>query len=282
MPNPRPAGAFTHTPPPAASDRDGRRRSPLAPARSIAGALATTGALLPAWAALRAVHPPASERVPRRYFQGLLRALRVAAHVHGAPQSGSVLFVANHISWMDIPVLGAQVHAAFVAKREVADMGLVGRFADIGQTIYVDRSQRHRSDEQAGAIARRLAAGGNVILFPEGTSGDGVRVLPFKSSLFASAVRAGVPGLRVQPVSLAYTEVNGLPVTRNRLIELAWIGDMDFAPHLFEMMRLGRIRADLFFHEPVLATDFPDRKALARHCEQEVARGYARLTGRAD
>ncbi|MFN7176518.1 MAG: lysophospholipid acyltransferase family protein [Thermaurantiacus sp.] len=254
----------------------------FAPARGIAGALATTGALLPAWAALRAVHPPTSERVPRRYFRGLLRALRVSAHIHGTPDSGGVLFVANHISWMDIPVLGAQVHAAFVAKREVADMGLVGRFADIGQTIYVDRSQRHRSSEQAGAIARRLATGSNVILFPEGTSGDGVRVLPFKSSLFASATHGGLAGLRVQPVSLAYTEINGLPVTRNRLLELAWIGDMDLAPHLFEMMRLGRIRADIQFHAPVEAGDFPDRKALARHCEREVAMGYARLTGRAD
>jgi 1-acyl-sn-glycerol-3-phosphate acyltransferase len=282
MPTSGPAGAPTAAAslPPRPSGRGALRQ--LAPARGIAGALATTGAFLPAWAALRAVHPPTSTRVPRRYFQSLLRALRVSAHVHGTPDSGGVLFVANHISWMDIPVLGAQVHAAFVAKREVADMGLVGRFADIGQTIYVDRSQRHRSSEQASEIARRLASGANVILFPEGTSGDGVRILPFKSSLFASAANGGLAGLRVQPVSLAYTEINGLPVTRNRLLELAWIGDMDLAPHLFEMMRLGRIRADIQFHAPVAAGDFADRKALARHCEQEVAGGYARLTGRAD
>jgi len=247
----------------------------MAPARTVASAVAVTGALLPAFWALKLVNPPASQRVPQLYLRALARALGLETRVHGTPVSGSVLYVSNHLSWIDIPVLGSQVHATFVAKREVAEMGLLGRLADLGGTIYVDRSRRLESGAQASSIAERLRRGGNVILFPEGTSGDGRRVLPFKSALFAAS--AGVRGLRVQPVSLAYTAVNGLPVTRNRVLDIAWIGDMAFAPHLAEVTRLGRIRAELLFHEPIEVREDADRKALARQCHAVVARGYARL-----
>lgn len=250
------------------------RRS-VGPARTLAGAVAVTGALLPAFYALRLVHRPASERLPHLYMRGLARALGIETKVHGEPVSGTVLYVSNHLSWVDIPVLGSRLHGSFVAKREVADMGLVGRFADLGQTIYVDRTRRLASSAQASEIAARLRDGGNIILFPEGTSGDGRRVLPFKSSLFAAA--QGVDRLRVQPVSLAYTAINGLPVTRNRILDIAWIGDMEFAPHLMEVTRLGRIRAELLFHAPIEVGPETDRKALARQCHQIVARGYARL-----
>jgi 1-acyl-sn-glycerol-3-phosphate acyltransferase len=250
-------------------------RHAFGPARTVAGALAVTGALVPAYLALRLVHRPTSERVPRLYLRGLARTLGIASKVHGQPVSGRVLYVANHLSWIDIPVLGGHLNASFVAKREVSDMGYIGRLADMGQTLYVDRSRRRDSAAQADEIAARLAAGGNVILFPEGTSNDGIRVLPFKSALFSVVDR--VQGLRVQPVTLAYTEVNGLPITRHRVLDIAWIGDMELAPHVVEVARLGRIRAEILFHEPVEAGAFPSRKALASHCHQVISRGYGAL-----
>jgi 1-acyl-sn-glycerol-3-phosphate acyltransferase len=186
--------------------------------------------------------------------------------------------VLNHLSWLDIPVVGGHVRGSFVAKAEVGDMGFVRRLADLQRTIYVERERRSRVPLQAGAIVDRLAGGGNVILFPEGTSNDGVRVLPFKSSLFSVLQDERAAGFRIQPLTLAYTQVNGLPLTRNRLIELAWIGDLDLGPHLIACMKLGRIRARIVPHEPVRLQDFGwSRKALARHCQQVVADGYRAL-----
>ncbi len=250
-------------------------RHAVGPARTVAGALAMTGTLVPAFLAVRAVHRPASAHLPRLYLGGLARALGIATITHGEAISGRVLYVANHLSWLDIPVLGGRLQASFVAKREVAEMGLISRLAGLGQTLYVDRGKRHDSRAQASEIAGRLAAGGNVILFPEGTSNDGIRVLPFKSSLFAAA--GLVEGLRIQPVTIAYTQVNGMPVTRNRVLDIAWIGDMELAPHVFDVARLGRIRAELLFHEPVEASAFASRKALASHCHAVVSRGYEAL-----
>ncbi len=118
------------------------------------------------------------------------------------------------------------------------------------------------------AIVERLAAGENVILFPEGTNSDGIAVLPFKSALFA-AIEGGGDGedFLIQPVTLAYTRLNGMPITRERLPEIAWIGDTALMPHLLAFMSLGKVRAEILFHPPVRLGDFPDRKALARHCQ---------------
>jgi 1-acyl-sn-glycerol-3-phosphate acyltransferase len=220
--------------------------------------------------------------LPRLFHAGLSRALGLQVVTHGQPaRQGATLFVANHLSWADIPLLGARIpRAAFIAKSDVGDWGLVGRFADLAHTVYVDRARRLGAGEQRDSIASRLARGDRLILFPEGTNGDGVRVLPFKSALFG--VADGVPGLVLQPVTLAYTRINGLPVTRRTLPALAWVGDTELVPHVRDFAALGRVRAEIIFHAPVRAADFPDRKALARHCEAEVAGGYRWLmrTGR--
>lgn len=269
---------------PVAAPVDARRRRPasalpfqrMGAVKSVAGALAATGALIGPAYALR-MGRGHSGSLPMLWHRAISRALGVRSSVLGTIESGSVLYVLNHLSWLDIPVVGSHLQGAFVAKSEVGDMGMVGFLADIQRTIYVERERRHRSADQAGEIARRLRAGENVILFPEGTSNDGVRILPFKSSLFSVVEGAGTDALRIQPLTLAYTHLNGLPITRNRLIELAWIGDMDLAPHALDCMRLGRIEARLLAHAPVRRSDFADRKALTRHCQAVIADGYRHL-----
>ncbi len=215
--------------------------------------------------------------LPWLFHRALIRSLGVSVLRHGQPvRGGPVLFVANHLSWADIPLLGSQLRgAAFIAKAEVAGWGAVGTLATMARTVYVERESRLRVAEQRDGIAARLAKGERLILFPEGTNSDGVQVLPFKSALFGAA--QAVPGLTIQPVSLAYTRVNGLPVTRRQLPSLAWVGDTELMPHALDFMGLGRVRAELIFHPPVQAVDFPDRKALARHCEALVAAGYRQL-----
>jgi len=238
---------------PALADRPFQRMGAV---KSFAGAIAATGALLPPAIAVRLVNRGAAGRMPILWHRIVSRSLGVRTHVSGTAASGSVLFVCNHISWLDIPVLGSRIEGSFVAKAEVEQMGMVGFLADMQETIYVDREQKSRSRAQANDILERLRAGGNVILFPEGTSNDGVRI---------------------QPVSLAYTHLNGLPLTRHRLMDIAWVGDMELGSHALDFMRLGRIDAAICFHEPVRRADFSDRKALARHCQSVISGGYRRL-----
>ncbi|MFQ3666517.1 MAG: lysophospholipid acyltransferase family protein [Sphingomonadaceae bacterium] len=244
--------------------------------RTVAGALAATGALVPTYLAVRNLSPRARLRLQTLYLDWLARSIGLRLHVHGEPAPGPVLFVSNHLSWLDIVALGARLEGAFVAKAEVGRMALVNFLANLRETIYVEREQRSRASDQANRIVERLAAGGNVILFPEGTSNDGLRIFPFKSTLFAGLDQ--LSEVRIQPITIAYTELNGLPLTRNRLLELAWIGDMELAPHAMDVSRLGRVRADIVAHEAVRAADFPDRKALARHCRTEIEASYRRFT----
>jgi 1-acyl-sn-glycerol-3-phosphate acyltransferase len=264
-----------------------RHRSPprhqrLGPAKGIAGAIATASVLVPAELALRTFTGGRRSHLPGLFHRSLAHALGIRITTHGVPArrsgekakrtGGGVLFVSNHVSWADIPVLGARIPAAFVAKSEVSEWGLVGWLATLARTVYVDRSRPTRAGVQRDAIAERLGAGDSIILFPEGTNSDGTQVLPFKSSLFA--VTDSLPDVLIQPVTIAYTRVNGMPVTRARLPDLAWVGDTELMPHAVGFMGLGRVRAEIRFHAPVRAADFADRKALAKHCHTMISDAY--------
>ncbi len=191
------------------------------------------------------------------------------------------LYVANHVSYLDIPVLGALIRGAFVAKSEVRGWPGFGFLATLQDTVFVarlaSRTARHRDE-----LASRLADEESLILFPEGTSGDGNRVLPFKSALLSAAeTRPDGKPLTVQPVSIAYTKLDDLPLGRGLRPLFAWYGDMDLAPHLWQLAGLGRLTVVVRFHPPVTLAQFGSRKALANHCQAEVARGVAAaLTGR--
>ncbi len=248
--------------------------------RTFAGTGVAAAVLVPFELAMRRVSPKTRPRVPWLFHRALTRSLGIHVVVHGRQaRGGGVLFVANHLSWADIPVLGSRILAAFVAKAEVAGWGPVGWLSTLSRTVYVDRERRQATGTARNAIVERLAAGENVILFPEGTNSDGVAVLPFKSALFA-AIEGGTGNgddFVIQPVTLAYTRLNGMPITRERLPDIAWIGDTALMPHLLAFMSLGRVRAEIAFHPPVRIGDFADRKALARHCHDVVADGYRRL-----
>lgn len=250
------------------------RHQRFGPAKTMLGTAAALSLLIAPQLVARRVRPDAHPRLPRLFHRLFAHALGIRTTVHGTPaRARGVLFVANHLSWADIPVLGARLLGHFVAKSEVGAMGAVGWLADLQRTIYVERERRHATPAQRSEIATRLAAGGNIILFAEGTTGDGVAVLPFKSALFS--VGDGVDDLLIQPVTLAYTHLNGLPLRRAMLPHIAWTGDMMLAPHAMDFMRLGRVDAQVRLHPAVRASQFSDRKALARHCEATIAAGYA-------
>ena len=236
-----------------------------------------TLACIPVQMALLAVKAPARRRFPQWYHRRCLRLLGLRIEIYGTVSTTRpTLFVSNHVSYLDITVLGALLPASFIAKSEVASWPFFGLLAKLQRTVFIARDARRAAAGQRDDITRRLAEGDHLILFPEGTSGDGNRVLPFKSALFAVADREidGRP-LTVQPVSLAYAKLDGLPMGRYLRPFFAWYGDMDLAPHMWEAVSLGTTTVAMTFHEPVTLEGFGSRKALARHCQDAVARGLS-------
>ena len=238
--------------------------------------------LMPVQQALVKLRSPRAATLPWRYHRRNCRILGFEVRTHGRrAETRPTLFVANHVSWIDIVVLSSLFPISFVAKSEVGLWPFFGTLARLQRTVFVER-RASRTAAHRDEIGRRLAEGGDLILFPEGTSSDGGRVLPFRSALFSVAERRieGRP-LAVQPLTVAYTGIDGMPLTRRRRPEVAWYGDMELAAHLWGALKARRIRVDVVFHQPVTIDEFPDRKALAAHCRGAVADGLARaLSGR--
>jgi 1-acyl-sn-glycerol-3-phosphate acyltransferase len=257
--------------------------------------LSWTALVVPPYALLLGVRLP-SRWLARVYWQGVATVIGLRIRVaRGAfTDRRPLLILSNHTSYLDIVVLGALADAGFVAKSEVGTWPGFGLIARLGRTVFVER-KRAKAGQGRDDIARRLAEGEPLILFPEGTSNDGNRVLPFKSALLAVAepprARRGqgaggnAPAnaepprapLVVQPVSLAYTRVDGLPVGYGLRAFYAWYGDMSLAGHLFEVLALGTVTAEVIVHDPVEAAAAGSRKALARHCQQVVSFGVGEL-----
>ena len=207
------------------------------------------------------------------YYRALCRMLRIRIRVVGAPvRDRAVLFVSNHLSWADILVIGALGPVAFVAKREVADWPLVGVAAHLQRTVFVDRMRRHQTGEAIGAIVKRLIGGISVVLFAEGTSSDGNRVLPFRSALIGAVDEAAAHGggvITVQPMSIGYTAQHGIPMGRQNRPLVAWYGDLDFLPHFKIFCARGAVDAMVSYGEPFTA-ETADRKAMTRRLESDV------------
>ncbi len=216
------------------------------------------------------------------YWHGVARLIGLQIRVIGAPvarradrpDQRALIYVCNHASWLDIPALGGTLRACFVAKDDVASWPIVGTIARLGRTVFVSRSRQGIGRER-DQMQEKLAGGDDLILFPEGTSSDGSRVLPFHSSFFAAAYGQSRP--LIQPVSVVYDRLAGLPVSRSSRSVLAWYGDMELAPHVWRVAQWRGKRVTLLFHTPLDPADFPSRKALSQAAWQVVADGAAAL-----
>ena len=187
--------------------------------------------------------------------------------VEGSPtKTEKALFVANHISYLDIVAIGSIVPGRFIAKQELSTWPVFGILAKLTRTIFISRSSSSAL-KQLQLIAHLLFKSERLILFPEGTSSDGRKVLPFKPSLFEAPIQADAI---VQPLTIRYEKINGMPVDRRSKPFLAWYGNMDLLPHLWQSLSLGTITIKLVFHEPIKATVFSNRKRLANHCQKVI------------
>lgn len=238
--------------------------------------------LLPIQAIAVLLKLPLRKSLPRWYHRRCLKIIGFSLERRGRPvRDRPCLFVSNHVSYLDIMVIGALVQGSFVAKAEVRSWPFFGLLSRLQETVFIER-RAVQSAGQKDELTARLQAGDDLILFPEGTSSSGEHVLPFKSSLFAVASDWGASHpLYVQPVSIAYTKLDGLPMGRYLRPFFAWYGDMELAGHLWQALALGKVTALVEFHPAVLAADFPSRKELAEHCRKESSRGVAAaLSGR--
>lgn len=227
-------------------------------------------------------------RIPRLWHRLTLKVLRIRVAVHGAPsRERPLLIAANHVSWTDILVLGALDGVHFIAKAEMRSWPVLGTFARLQRSVFVERERRRASPGQAREIAARLADGDPMVLFAEGTTGDGNRLLAFNSTLFGAAQLAlstlEVERVTVQPVALAYLRKGGVLLGRRERAEIAWIGDMDLVPHLRSIINAGPIDVSVHYGAPIAYAGQGERKAVARRAESAV-RGMlsAALHGRRD
>ena len=196
-------------------------------------------------------------------------------------QDRPVLYVSNHISYLDVFALGGHVPGAFIAKSEVAGWPVFGSLAKLQNTVFLER-RAQRAAEQIKVLGSHLADGNHLIMFPEGTSTAGDHVKPFRSSLFAAAEDA-----YVQPVTIAYVDYDGTPMTQTERDRYAWYlpdpavptPNAPFASHFVSALGLKRSQVRIHFHEPVRVAEGLDRKQLAAHCEAAVRAGLEDLLG---
>lgn len=249
----------------------------------LAGFMALTVPLMPVQAVLVKLSPRGARRFPHWYHRQVCRLLGIRLTIEGeVVRDRPVLLVANHTSWLDIPVLSAVAPVSFVAKKEVGRWPFVSSLARLQRTVFVDRERRHAAGDSIGEISRRLEAGDAIVLFAEGTSSDGNRVLPFLSTLFGAVLPGGKGAAppaeaQVQTLSIVYTRLHGVPLGRADRPHVGWYGDMEMTSHAWQVLKSGPLDVTVRIGLPVSLETFADRKLLARTSEDAIRREVVRI-----
>lgn len=218
-----------------------------------------------------------ARRLPLWWHRVAIRLVGIRVHVHGGPAATRpLLLIANHVSWLDIMVLGSVMELSFISKAEVAKWPIFGLFARLQRSVFVERERRSKTGDVAAEIAERLARGDALVLFGEGTSSNGIHVLPFRTALVGAAARAaqvaGGGAATIQPLAINYTMLHGVPIGRFHKPRVAWYGDMEMANHLWWVLNHGVIDVDVMFADPLSFTEDTDRKRTAKTAEETVRR----------
>ncbi len=209
---------------------------------------------------------PVTPHITKSVCRLALVLLRLPLTTHGRPMTRPGAIVANHSSWLDIFVLNAVQTVYFVAKSEVADWPGIGWLARATGTVFIARKGTEAKKQQE-IFEGRLQAGHRLLFFPEGTSTDAIRVLPFKSTLFEAFFSPALEhSMHIQPVTVIFHAPDGLDPRH-----YGWWGDMEFADHLLKMLATPRHgRVEVIFHPEVPVDAFANRKVLALHCERVI------------
>jgi 1-acyl-sn-glycerol-3-phosphate acyltransferase len=239
----------------------------------LTGFFALTVPLMPVQAVLVRLSPRAARRFPHWYHRQVCRLLGITLTVEGeVARDAPVLLVCNHTSWLDIPVLSAVAPLSFVAKKEVGGWPFVSSLARLQRTVFVDRNRRQAAGDAADEISQRLKGGDTIVLFAEGTSSDGNRVLPFKTSLFGAVMGEGPTASHavVQTAAIVYTHLYGVPILRADRPRVGWYGDMEMPSHAWGVLKAGPLAVTIRVGPPVPLDSFSGRKDLALTSERSV------------
>lgn len=215
---------------------------------------------------LRLCRSHAAYTVPCLWHKGVCKIIGLKVHVKGTPEKDrQVIFMSNHLSYLDIPVIGSLLKASFVAKNDIESWPVIGFLSKVQQTAFISRSSTQAATAH-GTLDTMLKEGKSIILFPEGTSSAGTEVLPFKSSLFSLCLPSSASPIPLQPFTLHLKSVNGQTnpslEQRNRY---AWYADMEFGPHIWDFLGQCEAEIDLIFHPIIIARPDDTRKTL---CER--------------
>lgn len=234
-------------------------------------------------AALKCKRPRWRDSLCVTCFRIAARILHIRIKVKGGVAAvRPLLVVSNHLSYLDIIVLGSVFPFRFTPKMEISGWAGISSLCRAAGCIFVDRraAKLHETmDKLRMALGQREV----ISLFPEATTGNGLRTLSFKPGFFnlAEAPVAGVD-LTVQPAALIYTHIGGLPIDSCQWPKLAWYGDMLLVPHVWELLKLGRIDVTLEFLPPAGMREHAGRKGLAAHCHQAIAEAIENGRNRAN
>src|SRR6202165_3951911 len=221
------------------------------------GFLALTLVLLPFQLIGIAFNLRLQRTIPHLYHRILCALIGIRISEVGRRSTAApALILSNHVSWLDICVITALAPVVFVAKSEVAEWPVVGWLAKLQRTIFINRQARHQTGAATREIAGRLLGGDAVVLFAEGTSSDGIRVLPFRSSLVGAVHHAlgdatQHPHVTVQPMSLSYVSLSGLRMGRGLRERVAWYGDVELVPHLLSVLASGAVDVTVSWGEAI-------------------------------
>ena len=185
----------------------------------------------------------------------------------------NTLMVCNHMSYLDMIVLASISPSVFVTSVDMGQIFFLGTMAEIGGSLFIERRHRLRLDHDVAQIEGVLNQGFDVTLFPEGTSGNGAHVLPFKRSLLTAALNSGTP---VRPVTLKYFEIDGQPFGEKNRDVVCWYGKMSFLPHFVRLLAADSIRAKVTLGEPVLSVEGMDKHSLCDQLHRTISLEYHR------
>ncbi len=226
--------------------------------------------------------PALSRKIPILWHRMVLKLVGVRVHVHGGfTKDRPLMLVSNHVSWSDIVVLGSIDELCFIAKNEVKSWPGINYLSRLQRTVFVDRDRKRDAGVQADTIAARLVQGDTMVLFAEGTTGNGNSLLGFKSALFGAPQMAlsqsGVDQIYIQPVAIAYNTLHGMPLGRYHQTYASWPGDLELLPHLVNFVKQGAFDVDVCFGECLIFDANTKRKEMAQQIEAVVRDDFARL-----
>ena len=231
--------------------------------------------IIPLQALINALRLPFWNVLPRLFHRVGCIFLGMRVTLIGQPATGRpTLLVSNHISWTDIVAIGSVADVTFVAKREVGEWFFVGMMARLQKTIFVDRNRRSDAGRTSREMGAHMASGNAVLLFAEGQSDIGTHVLPFRSALVGAAqhamLDAGARDVRIQPLTIAYTRLQGLPVSRNERSLIAWIKSKSVKQNISEILGGPVKDVTVAFGAPRPLRETDNRKLVTKAAENDV------------